>query len=714
MSGENAGWETFTQESSPALPQTAAHVSATGSPQSSFCDQSGSVPNSPSMSRETLPAVSSSVLQGEDIPTSSESSLKVEETRKKDNVDALFVERDSASPSSTVMQLESSVSQSPIGSSSKVVSISVASSTTVAVGCAPSALEQQITPTEIVKTAVKQSPVSKIAPWSSKGSVLIPPTGSVRAKYVIGGVDEGPTVRQHLQQQQFAQRQQKLQQQLALGKSTNAGAEAAAQALTNSLIQPGGNVRVTNPTQISAIRMQLTPANASSPPTVRHVLKVPAASVSAPPPRTDSPLWNPTSVKQESGDERPDSVASEGALPRASEAIVKAEAQWASPVETTPTFVSGSDISMLVKPGPSHSNGSEQPHSQSTLIHTEHGLVQLPPGAEIRSSLSGPVSLQTSLIIQTVPRLSGSNSLSNVLTTTNSSLSGPICTVINGSDANTQNKAFVGSSKIIQRIPRIVTAPPQNRDDKHYMRKIAFMKRTIRSLVFKNGALCDEVARLNQRIQTVTEERKMLCKRLQHHERNRIRRLQTQLKKADAQTAKAAAKEPEEKVPAFYGEIIAKAAAEAQMMVQQEDSAEDSERTLSPSPTPSSMSPTPVEADEQMAIESPPSCAYSESNSKDNGMDYESLESSPRHSSPSSSYDDRKTMAASPLDRRSASSSHHDMSTPSSYNEAASPMDSSMEPPVEAAIGRPQSTKMRFLHPPVTYNQVFLPLPIIQ
>uniref|UniRef100_A0A914GZL4 GRAM domain-containing protein n=1 Tax=Globodera rostochiensis TaxID=31243 RepID=A0A914GZL4_GLORO len=64
--------------------------------------------------------------------------------------------------------------------------------------------------------------------------------------------------------------------------------------------------------------------------------------------------------------------------------------------------------------------------------------------------------------------------------------------------------------------------------------KLYHLQRTIKALVYKNGALADELARLNQRIYTVTAERKMLAKRLQHHERNRIRRIQSQYRKAIA------------------------------------------------------------------------------------------------------------------------------------------------------------------------------------
>ncbi|KHN84440.1 Transforming growth factor beta regulator 1 [Toxocara canis] len=100
----------------------------------------------------------------------------------------------------------------------------------------------------------------------------------------------------------------------------------------------------------------------------------------------------------------------------------------------------------------------------------------------------------------------------------------------------------MGSSSLRQRISRL---PPhvlrQKQEEQMYLRKSYFLKRTIKALVFKNGALCDEVARLNQRIQTVTDERKMLAKRLQHYERNRIRRIQTKMKKAAALAAKMSA-----------------------------------------------------------------------------------------------------------------------------------------------------------------------------
>jgi len=74
----------------------------------------------------------------------------------------------------------------------------------------------------------------------------------------------------------------------------------------------------------------------------------------------------------------------------------------------------------------------------------------------------------------------------------------------------------------------------QRHEDQLYGKKMYFLKRTIKALIFKNAALCDEVSRLNQRIYTVGEERKMLAKRWIQQEKNRMRRIQVQQKKADA------------------------------------------------------------------------------------------------------------------------------------------------------------------------------------
>ncbi|KAH7697526.1 GRAM domain-containing protein, partial [Aphelenchoides avenae] len=51
-------------------------------------------------------------------------------------------------------------------------------------------------------------------------------------------------------------------------------------------------------------------------------------------------------------------------------------------------------------------------------------------------------------------------------------------------------------------------------------------------MVFQNGALSDELARLRERVHVVGEERKTIAKHVQRHERNRMRRLQKKQRKA--------------------------------------------------------------------------------------------------------------------------------------------------------------------------------------
>uniref|UniRef100_A0AC34FVR9 Uncharacterized protein n=1 Tax=Panagrolaimus sp. ES5 TaxID=591445 RepID=A0AC34FVR9_9BILA len=93
---------------------------------------------------------------------------------------------------------------------------------------------------------------------------------------------------------------------------------------------------------------------------------------------------------------------------------------------------------------------------------------------------------------------------------------------------------------------RIRKKPPpretkvQKENKRKFLFKCLHLQRTIRSLILKNSALADETSRLFYRIKTVTEERKLLAKRVQHYERNRIRRIQSQKKKkakAEAQQA---------------------------------------------------------------------------------------------------------------------------------------------------------------------------------
>ncbi|KAJ1348905.1 hypothetical protein KIN20_004312 [Parelaphostrongylus tenuis] len=69
-----------------------------------------------------------------------------------------------------------------------------------------------------------------------------------------------------------------------------------------------------------------------------------------------------------------------------------------------------------------------------------------------------------------------------------------------------------------------------------YGRLLDVLVRDIKLLTYNNAALVDEVSRLNYAIFVASEERKMLARRSCHHDRNRIRRLQTANKrKSDAQ-----------------------------------------------------------------------------------------------------------------------------------------------------------------------------------
>ncbi|KHJ88094.1 hypothetical protein OESDEN_12116 [Oesophagostomum dentatum] len=69
-----------------------------------------------------------------------------------------------------------------------------------------------------------------------------------------------------------------------------------------------------------------------------------------------------------------------------------------------------------------------------------------------------------------------------------------------------------------------------------YGRLLDVLVRDIKLLAYNNAALVDEVSRLNYAILIASEERKVLARRSCHHDRNRIRRLQTANKrKSDAQ-----------------------------------------------------------------------------------------------------------------------------------------------------------------------------------
>uniref|UniRef100_A0A914XMQ3 Uncharacterized protein n=1 Tax=Plectus sambesii TaxID=2011161 RepID=A0A914XMQ3_9BILA len=61
---------------------------------------------------------------------------------------------------------------------------------------------------------------------------------------------------------------------------------------------------------------------------------------------------------------------------------------------------------------------------------------------------------------------------------------------------------------------------------------------------------------LNQRIHTVTEERKMLVKRVQHHERNRLKKLLSQQRKSAILTPKIETPPPGPPLAAVKVEVV--------------------------------------------------------------------------------------------------------------------------------------------------------------
>ncbi|CAD6188797.1 unnamed protein product [Caenorhabditis auriculariae] len=73
--------------------------------------------------------------------------------------------------------------------------------------------------------------------------------------------------------------------------------------------------------------------------------------------------------------------------------------------------------------------------------------------------------------------------------------------------------------------------------EEEYAAKLKELKSNMKSMVYANAALLDEVSRLQQRINVCTEERKILSRRMCHHYRNYIRRLQT-AKRRRMETAK--------------------------------------------------------------------------------------------------------------------------------------------------------------------------------
>ncbi|CAH2233891.1 jg18196 [Pararge aegeria aegeria] len=54
--------------------------------------------------------------------------------------------------------------------------------------------------------------------------------------------------------------------------------------------------------------------------------------------------------------------------------------------------------------------------------------------------------------------------------------------------------------------------------NKHYRKKYHFMKLKVKSLIIENAALCDEIAKIQENIQIVKDERKFLLRKLLEYE----------------------------------------------------------------------------------------------------------------------------------------------------------------------------------------------------
>uniref|UniRef100_A0A0K0EYG5 BHLH domain-containing protein n=1 Tax=Strongyloides venezuelensis TaxID=75913 RepID=A0A0K0EYG5_STRVS len=72
---------------------------------------------------------------------------------------------------------------------------------------------------------------------------------------------------------------------------------------------------------------------------------------------------------------------------------------------------------------------------------------------------------------------------------------------------------------------------PRNSRDDGYVNKLKLIKKNCRNIIFMNAAMVDEISRVNFVIQTITEEVQMLAKKVQHLERNKLRRYQQLLKR---------------------------------------------------------------------------------------------------------------------------------------------------------------------------------------
>ncbi|CEF64694.1 Hypothetical protein SRAE_1000294700 [Strongyloides ratti] len=72
---------------------------------------------------------------------------------------------------------------------------------------------------------------------------------------------------------------------------------------------------------------------------------------------------------------------------------------------------------------------------------------------------------------------------------------------------------------------------PRNLKEDCYVNKLKLIRKNCRNMIFTNAAMVDEISRVNFAIQTATEEVQMIAKKVQHMERNKLRRYQQLLKR---------------------------------------------------------------------------------------------------------------------------------------------------------------------------------------
>uniref|UniRef100_A0A0K0FXH8 CUPID domain-containing protein n=1 Tax=Strongyloides venezuelensis TaxID=75913 RepID=A0A0K0FXH8_STRVS len=295
--------------------------------------------------------------------------------------------------------------------------------------------------------------------------------------YIRGGPDEGPTVKEHLQKQSRLNKQ-KMQAEM---NSSNQGTMPEQMVIYNydnhSLIQqPHPNVVIQGGVRTQKMSITTTKATYIQ---QAHPSTYNIAS------QGRSPLKRPGAALSTGDTVNIPQTSSSSSVTTSSGSRMLSKIRKPPPQKIIQTFVSNNPGS-YVEP---LSSGQVYHHSNSINNYNQENV----NSQHLRVPISAPIPTTTHNIITSKP---------------------------------------VPPPKTTQRLTSAQLK--QKQEDEKYQRKLRLLKKTIKSLVFKNTALCDEVSRLNYRIDTVNDERKVLAKKLQQHERNRIRRIQTVIKKEEA------------------------------------------------------------------------------------------------------------------------------------------------------------------------------------